>query len=133
MQRPEGMTSVIILMLIEENPSYGYKIMKKIKKISGCYWCPGQGTVYGAIDKLEDRGYIQPVNPPGEESSEDRNYFGITKNGKEHIEESRKHWENEVKPIDRVLGLLHIYEYFCDEDFSTVLDKIRSEFDSSSG
>ncbi len=128
MQRPEGLTSVIVLMLLEEEPSYGYEIMKKIEDISGGYWCPGQGTVYGTIDRLEKQGYIKSVNPEGE-TVEDRNYFSVTEKGKEKIERGKKTIQEDVNPMDRVLGLLHVYRYFCNEDFSKVLDGIKSEFE----
>jgi len=124
MQRPEGLTSVIVLMLLEEEPSYGYEIMKKIEEISGGYWCPGQGTVYGTIDRLEKQGYIEPVDPE-EEVVEDRNYFGVTEQGKEKIEQGKRTMEEEANPIERVLGLLHVYRYFCNEDFSKVLHAIE--------
>ncbi|MFW6049366.1 MAG: PadR family transcriptional regulator [Candidatus Bipolaricaulota bacterium] len=128
MQRPEGLIPAIVLLLLDEEPTYGYEIMKKIEEISGGYWCPGQGTVYGTIDRLADQGYIEPVEPEGE-SADDRNYFGVTQQGKNRIEQEKKMMEEKVNPIDRVLGILHLYRYFCDEDFSKVLEGIKSEFE----
>ena len=127
MQKPEGLTHVLILMLLEEEPSYGYEIMKRIEDMSGGYWCPGQGTVYGAIEKLESKGMIEEVDYSSGDADE-RNYYGLTEKGEQNIKEGKEHLENDVKPLDRILGLLHIYRYFCEQDFSRVLDGIREEF-----
>lgn len=128
MRQAEGLNSALVLMLIEEKPRYGYEIMKKIEEISGGYWQPGQGTVYGTLDKLEEDGLIKPIEPK-ENQSEDRHYFDLTEKGRQKIDKGKKNLETKVKPLNRILGLLHVYEYFFKDDFMKTLEGIKSEFD----
>ncbi len=129
MQQAEGLNSALELMLIEEKPRYGYEIMKKVEDISGGYWQPGQGTVYGTLDKLEEGGLIKPTDPKGN-PTEDRNYFCLTEKGRKKIEEVKKNLETKVRPLDRILGLLHVYQYFFEDDFMRTLEGIKSEFNT---
>ena len=127
MQRAEGLNSALVLMLIAEKPRYGYELMKKVEEISGGYWQPGQGTVYGTLDNLEEEGLIQPVDS-SENTSSDRNYFGLTDKGRKEIEKVKQNLDSNVKPLERILGLLHVYKYFFEEDFMKTLEGINSEF-----
>ena len=67
----------ILTALIE--PAHGYLILQKIEELSNGDVRMAAGTLYGAIENLLKRGYIQPI------SSEDprRKVYQITNSGKE--------------------------------------------------
>lgn len=53
-----------ILVALAEGPKHGYAMMLDIEQMTGSR--PGPGTLYAAISRLEQRGWIEPV------ASEDR-------------------------------------------------------------
>ena len=55
--------AVLILSSLAEKPRHGYAIADDIESITGER--PGPGTLYGAIGRLEARGFIRPVGSDG--------------------------------------------------------------------
>ena len=51
--------AVMILVSLAECPKHGYAITDDIERITGHR--PGPGTLYGAIARLESRGFIKPL------------------------------------------------------------------------
>lgn len=51
--------SLLILVSLADKPKHGYAMIEDIQKISGIKL--GPGTLYGAIARLEERGYIEPL------------------------------------------------------------------------
>lgn len=48
-----------VLIALAEGPQHGYAIMMDIEAMTGSR--PGPGTLYGAIARLEQRGWIEPL------------------------------------------------------------------------
>ena len=48
-----------ILIALADGPKHGYAMMLEIESLSGSR--PGPGTLYGAIARLEERGWIAPL------------------------------------------------------------------------
>lgn len=130
MRKPEGLVSLLVFVLMDEKPRYGYELLKKMEEISGGYWQPGQGTVYGALDRLEEDGLIEEVDYSSEEEEGvNRQYYGLTGKGEEKLEEYRKECEENINPRDRILGLIYVYRFLTVEaDFEKLLAKIEEEF-----
>ena len=52
--------SVLILTSLSDGPKHGYAIMTDVAAFSGVRMEPG--TLYGALSRLEKRGWIQPLD-----------------------------------------------------------------------
>lgn len=103
----------MILRLMKEKPRYGYGILKKFEKISGGYWNPSYGTIYGALERLEDEGLISRT----ESKHEDRKYFEITEDGKKQLEaEKDKIEKHEQKFRKMSLGAINVYRHIRGEE-----------------
>ncbi len=70
--------AVLILISIAETPRHGYAIADDIEQITGDR--PGPGTLYGAIARLESRGFIEPVK-----SADNRSTYELTAAGREAL------------------------------------------------
>jgi DNA-binding PadR family transcriptional regulator len=55
--------AVMILVSLADKPRHGYAITDDIEELTGHR--PGPGTLYGAISRLETRGFIQPHSTEG--------------------------------------------------------------------
>jgi len=78
-----GFISSLILIVLEKNPSYGYKISKEIEKRSLGLWNPPSSTMYTALKNMFGKGLISFT----EKQVEGRNQkiYEITQKGKETL------------------------------------------------
>jgi DNA-binding PadR family transcriptional regulator len=59
--------AVLILISLAEKPRHGYAIADDVGRITGDR--PGPGTLYGALGRLETRGFIEAVDSDGNRST----------------------------------------------------------------
>ncbi|HEY5045642.1 MAG TPA: PadR family transcriptional regulator [Solirubrobacteraceae bacterium] len=69
------------LLLIHEEPRNGYQIMQEVEERSDGVWRPSPGSVYPALQQLEDEGLIRS------EESDGRKLFKLTDAGREYVKE----------------------------------------------
>lgn len=127
-RKPKGLAKFLILEMMSEKPRYGYGILGELKEISGGYWEPSYGTVYGTLETLEEEGYIQR----SEEDHEERKYFTLTEDGREYLEELRaKDQKLKDKFRKMMLGIFNVYKHICGgEETGALLEDIQEEFRS---
>jgi len=80
------------LALLAEEPRNGYQIIQEIASRSGGVWQPSPGSVYPALQQLEDEGLISAASMEGGRSG-----FALTDEGRsymtEHADEVNAPWE----------------------------------------
>lgn len=80
-----------ILALLQEQPRNGYQIMQELKQRTQGMWNPSPGSVYPALQQLEDERLIATEEKPG------GRVYALTSEGKayveEHAEEIAAPWE----------------------------------------
>ena len=72
--------TILILASLAEGDKHGYAIMEDIQAFAGIRL--GPGTLYGAITRLEERGWIRAVK-----SESRRQPYRITPQGSEYLRE----------------------------------------------
>jgi len=71
-----------ILLSLSGGPLHGYGIMLDVDERTGGEMTLGSGTLYAAIQRLEEDGWIRPVPAPdGEEADARRQYYGLEEAG----------------------------------------------------
>lgn len=78
-----GDVRVAALMLLAEQPLHGYELIQQITARSGGNWRPSPGSVYPALQLLEDQGLILG------EQTEGKRVYHLTEAGKAHVEQRR--------------------------------------------
>jgi DNA-binding PadR family transcriptional regulator len=68
------------LLLLAEEPRNGYQIMQEVQERSGDVWRPSPGSVYPALQQLEDEGLIRSTEQDG------RKLFALTDAGQEVVD-----------------------------------------------
>jgi DNA-binding PadR family transcriptional regulator len=71
--------TLLILASLAEGDKHGYAMMADIQGFANV--ALGPGTLYGAITRLEQRGFIRPV--PGDDR---RQPYRLTAAGRQHLE-----------------------------------------------
>jgi DNA-binding PadR family transcriptional regulator len=86
----------LVLASLAEGPKHGYAIMEDIEQFAGLRL--GPGTLYGAITRLEERGWIAPVP-----STDRRKPYTITPAGTEHLKDQLEMFSRFVKTTSKRL------------------------------
>ena len=86
------------LSLLAEEPRNGYQIIQEIAERSGGVWQPSPGSVYPALQQLEDEGLVQAETPEG-----GRRQYVLTAEGREyvttHADEVQAPWEEVASSV----------------------------------
>ncbi|HEX3570320.1 MAG TPA: PadR family transcriptional regulator [Acidobacteriaceae bacterium] len=72
--------TILVLSSVAGGNKHGYAMMEDIERFAGVRL--GPGTLYGAITRLEERGWIAPVGP-----AERRQPYTITDTGRDYLQE----------------------------------------------
>jgi DNA-binding PadR family transcriptional regulator len=67
------------LLLLNEEPRNGYQIMQEVEERSDGAWRPSPGSVYPALQQLEDEGLIRSQDSDG------RKLFALTDEGRANV------------------------------------------------
>lgn len=70
-----------ILLALGGGPAHGYAIGKEIEERSSGKLNPTTGSLYQALKRLQDAGFIEPSQPTGSVDSR-RQYFRMTRLGR---------------------------------------------------
>ena len=72
-----------ILLAVFQRPLHGYAIMQEVNRRSEDRVGLGPGTLYGAIQRMEDAGLLEKAEPPsGEKVEARRRYYQMTELGR---------------------------------------------------
>ncbi|MET1249492.1 helix-turn-helix transcriptional regulator [Sporolactobacillus sp. STCC-11] len=93
--------AVFYILLSLYTPLHGYGIMQKVKSMSAGRVELGAGTLYGAINTLQQKGWIEPFSP--EKLSRKKEYV-ITSRGKEMVREELDRLKELLANGERIAG-----------------------------
>jgi DNA-binding PadR family transcriptional regulator len=88
--------TLLVLASLAGGEKHGYAMMEDIQRFAGVRL--GPGTLYGAITRLEERGWIHPLD-----SDDRRRPYAITPAGKQFLEEQLAGLDQVVKTAMRRL------------------------------
>ena len=86
-----------LLTLLAEQPRNGYQLMQEIERRSEGVWRPSPGSVYPALQQLEDEGLVRSAE------SEGRKLFHLTDEGRQAAEAAAAGgapWEAASESVD---------------------------------
>ena len=100
-----GHINTIILRALYERDKYGYEIMSDIEHKSHGQYSLKQPTLYSALKRLENQGYIRAYWKTDEVSNGGRRkYFMLTESGREITEKNLAEWEYSRTIIDSLIS-----------------------------
>src|SRR5919109_3387415 len=106
-----GAVSLWLLLLLSEKPMYGYEIIKELEKRFSGQWKPKTGTIYPALDKLEQERLVTSQREFREEGP-DRKHYAMTEKGEEELSQSMSHWIKMMEVLEKYREMHEsIYRY----------------------
>ena len=82
-QEPLSEPVFLILTSLAEEPRHGYALIKDIEDLSSGRVRLGTGTLYGALRRLLDAGWIKRHET--DDTSRDKQAYRLTKAGRAHL------------------------------------------------
>ena len=100
----KGSMEMLILSLLEARARHGYEIGKLIETRSGGKLKFALPSVYPALLRLENRGWIKGrwVEKPGERQ---RCFYKLTAQGRKILKQKQKTWNEYIAAVNGVMGV----------------------------
>jgi PadR family transcriptional regulator, regulatory protein PadR len=99
----KGSTEMLVLALLEERPRHGYEIGKLIEARSRGRLTFALPTLYPALLRLENRGWIKGrwVEKAGQR---ERCFYRLTTEGRQVLRQQQETWRAYVAAVDDIMG-----------------------------
>jgi PadR family transcriptional regulator PadR len=98
----QGSLDLLILKTLALGPLHGWGISKRLREISGDAFEVGQGSLYPALYRLEDRGWIAGSWGPSPEGRRAKSY-SLTSLGRKQLAAQRAQWRAFAAAVELVL------------------------------
>lgn len=99
----QGTLALMALRTLETlGPLHGYGIARRIEQTSGNRLLVNYGTLYPALLKLEQEGYISSEWGVSENNRKAK-YYRLTRAGRKHLEREALQWEETTAIMARFL------------------------------
>jgi PadR family transcriptional regulator len=100
----QGTLALMVLKTLEMlGPQHGYGIARRIEQTSDHHLVLNYGTVYPALVKLEQEGYIESEWGVSDNNRKAK-YYKLTRAGRKQLEREAKEWERTTKIVARFLS-----------------------------
>lgn len=100
----QGTLDLLVLKTLESmGPMHGFGIALRIQQVSDDLLQLNQGTLYPALLRLEQRGWIASKWGVSENNRK-ANYYSLTRTGRKQLLEEAESWSRMSAMINRVLG-----------------------------
>lgn len=101
----QGTLALMILKTLESmGPLHAYGIARRIEQISGDLLAVQYGTIYPALLKLEQEGYVASEWTASENNRRAK-YYRLTRTGHKQLEREATEWQETTEVMARFLSL----------------------------
>jgi transcriptional regulator len=98
----QGTLDLLILRVIALQPMHGWAIAQRIRQMSNDELRVGQGSLYPALHKLEQQGWIDAEWAPSENNRRAK-YYTLTAAGRKALKSETAQWERLSAAISLVV------------------------------
>lgn len=99
----QGTLDLMVLRTLETmGPMHGFGIARRIEQVSESLLYLNQGTLYPALLRLEQKGYIKSRYARSESNRRAR-YYELTNSGRRQLAREKEGWEQMAGVIHRML------------------------------
>src|ERR671915_2129754 len=89
---PQGTLDMLILQVLSLEPAHGYAIAQRLQQISREAVQVNQGSLYPALHRLEQRGWLASEWRQSETGREAK-FYALTKAGRKQLAVEKASWE----------------------------------------
>ena len=101
----QGTLDLMVLQTLATMGSlHGYGIARRIEQVSGDEVLLNQGTIYAALVRLQQRGWISAEWGTSENNRKAK-FYSITKRGRKQLSEDAAYWQRLSGVMSRMLAM----------------------------
>ena len=93
---------MLILKIVALAPIHGYAISQRMQQISRDVLQVQQGSLYPALHRLQNRGWLR-AEWHASESGRDAKFYSLTKTGRKQLQTETAEWERLAEAIGSIL------------------------------
>ena len=98
----QGTLDLLILKTLALEPRHGWAIAKRIQQVSRDVLQVQQGSLYPALHRLEQQGWIGSEWDASENNRQAK-YYRLTRTGRKQLLEERENWARMADAVARIL------------------------------
>jgi transcriptional regulator len=103
----QGTLDLLILKILGLQPLHGWALSQRLKQVSGDVLQVSDGSLYPALHKLEQQGWIQ-AEWKSTENNRRAKFYSLTRLGRRHLEREATNWERISTAISGVMRLKEV-------------------------
>jgi PadR family transcriptional regulator, regulatory protein PadR len=88
---PQGTLDMLILQILSLEPAHGYGIAQRLEQISKSVVQVNQGSLYPALHRLEQRGWLK-ADWKESETGREAKFYSLTRSGRKQLQSERDSW-----------------------------------------
>jgi PadR family transcriptional regulator PadR len=99
----QGTLDLLILKTLDLEPMHGWGISQRIQQISDSVLKVNQGSLYPALHRLEEQGWIT-ASWKASENNRQAKYYELSKRGRSQLAVERENWLRLSTAVGRIVG-----------------------------
>src|SRR5881396_3502262 len=88
---PQGTLDMLILQIVSLEPAHGYAIAQRLEQISKSVVQVNQGSLYPALHRLEQKGWVAAEWKESETGREAK-FYSLTRSGQKQLRVEKDSW-----------------------------------------
>ena len=99
----QGTLTLLVLRALEvAGPMHGYAITSHIQRVSADLLRVEEGSLYPALHRMEDEGWLRSAWGTTEKNRQAR-FYALTAKGRKQLDAERESWARLTEGVDRAL------------------------------
>jgi transcriptional regulator len=103
----QGTLDLLILKILALQPMHGWALSQRLRQVSGEVLQVSDGSLYPALHKLEQQGWIQAEWKPTENNRRAK-FYSLTGLGRSYLDKEAANWERISTAISSVMRLTEV-------------------------
>ena len=100
----QGTLDLLIMKILALEPLHGWAISQRLKQVSGEVLQVSDGSLYPALHKLEQEGWIKAEWKPSDNNRRAK-YYSLTRAGRRELKSEAENWRRLSAAISLVVDL----------------------------
>ncbi|MGA2119713.1 MAG: PadR family transcriptional regulator [Bryobacteraceae bacterium] len=101
---PQGTLDLLILKVVALGPVHGYAIAQRLQQVSRDVVQVPQGSLYPALHRLENRGFLA-ADWNQTETGREAKFYRLTRKGKAQLETEAASWLRLTEAVGLILNM----------------------------
>ena len=94
---------IVLAALSAAGSAHGYAVIEEIKRRSGGAFDLPEGTIYPALHRLEQRGWVSAKWETAPDRNREFKYYRLTEKGKKQLVVEESQWKQMSEAVARVM------------------------------